>query len=138
MSQIKALPAPTVLDASAILALLFNEPNSDTVATALQHERCMVTAANHAEVIAKLLDRGLSPPDVAAALSALPMQVIDSTAADGEAAGYMRSASRAIGLSLGDRLCLATAQRLGGGVITADRAWLALGSALNLSIVCIR
>ena len=41
--------------------------------------------------------------------------------ADAEAAA--RLWQRGSGLSLGDRLCLATAQRLGAVVWTADTAW---------------
>lgn len=48
----------TVLDASAVLAFLQGEPGADLVGQSLQSEHCVVTAANHAEVIAKSLDRG--------------------------------------------------------------------------------
>ena len=52
--------------------------------------------------------------------------VIDVTAQDGECAGWMREQTRVIGLSLGDRLCLAVAKRLKAVVLTADRPWLAM------------
>lgn len=45
---------------------------------------------------------------------------------------------RALGLSLGDRLCLAAAQRLHGKVLTADRPWLAMAQPLGLKMCCIR
>jgi ribonuclease VapC len=127
-----------LLDASAVLALLFGEAGSDTVASALQQHDCRITAANQAEVIAKLIDRGLTQNDVQQALSSLPITVIDSTAADGEIAGYLRSVSRNLGLSLGDRLCLAAGQRLNTPVMTADQAWLGLSEALGLKIIGIR
>jgi PIN domain nuclease of toxin-antitoxin system len=50
----------------------------------------------------------------------------------------MRPVTRAHGLSLGDRLCLAAAQRLKAQVHTADRAWLDVADALQLDIRCIR
>jgi PIN domain nuclease of toxin-antitoxin system len=127
-----------LLDASAVLALLFSETGSDTVATALQQHDCRITAANQAEVIAKLIDRGLAQTNVHLVLSSLSITVVDNSVADGEAAGYMRSASKPIGLSLGDRLCLAAGQRLKTPVMTADQAWLGLSEALGLNIICIR
>jgi PIN domain nuclease of toxin-antitoxin system len=127
-----------LLDASAVLALLFNEVGSEVVATALLQYDCRITAPNQAEVIAKLTDRDLTHNDVKQVLSILSITVIDSTAADGEAAGYLRSVSRNLGLSLGDRLCLAAGQRLNTPVMTADPAWLGLSEALELNIICIR
>jgi ribonuclease VapC len=127
-----------LLDASAVLALLFSEIGSDAVATALQQHDCNITAANQAEVIGKLLDRGMIRKDIEQALSSLPITVIDSTVADGEAAGYVRSASRSLGLSLGDRLCLAAAQRLNTPVMTVDQAWMGLAETLALTVICIR
>jgi ribonuclease VapC len=128
----------TVLDASAILAFLQGEPGQETVKHALQVDRCVVSAANQAEVIAKALDRGLDAPTIQTILAELNYTVVDVTAHDGTAAGLLRSQTRTLGLSLGDRLCLVTAQRLKAKVLTADRPWLLAEQALGLNIVCIR
>ena len=128
----------TVLDASAVLAFLQAEPGHDTVRLALQDDRCIVTAANQAEIIAKALDKGVDPVQLGALLADLPYTVIDVSANDGAAAGWMRSSTRRIGLSLGDRMCLASAKRLNAKVLTADRAWLDVATSLDLQIHCIR
>jgi PIN domain nuclease of toxin-antitoxin system len=128
-----------LLDASAILAYLHEEPGADQVEQALLSSAdCLVTAANHAEVLARCLDRGVVPGDVDHMLAAMRYRVIDLTAEDGARAGHLRPLSRPLGLSLGDRLCLAAAQRLACPVLTADRAWLALAQPLGLDIRCIR
>jgi PIN domain nuclease of toxin-antitoxin system len=127
-----------VLDASAVLAFLQGEPGEETVAQALQSQRCLVTAANQAEVISRALDRGGEPAVIEQLLGELGYEVIDCTAADGAQAGWLRTATRASALSLGDRLCLATAQRLQAPLLTADRQWLGLGAALGLNVVSIR
>ena len=114
----------TILDASAVLAFLQGEPGDEIVRLALQSDHCMVTAANQAEIIAKIDQLGFT--------------VIDVTAKDGECAGWMRAPTRMIGLGLGDRLCLAVAQRLKAVVITADRPWLTVAQQLGLDIRCIR
>ncbi len=128
----------SVLDASAIIAFLQGEPGSELVQLALQSQHCVVTAANHAEIIAKSLDRGVSPDAIQTILAELAYVVIDIKAVDGIQAGYMRAATRAVGLSLGDRLCLAVAQRLKALVLTADRPWLSMAQPLGLEIRCIR
>ena len=106
------MSSTVVLDASALLAFLQGEPGEEAVAQALQSQRCLVTAANQAEVISRALDRGGEPAVIEQLLSGLGYEVIDCTAADGAQAGWLRTATRAWGLSLGDRLCLAAAQRL--------------------------
>ena len=98
----------------------------------------MVTAANQSEIIAKVVDRGADMAAIKTVIEQLAYVVIDVTAEDGECAGWMREQTRAIGLSLGDRLCLATAQRLKAVVLTADRPWLAMAQPLGLDIRCIR
>ena len=127
-----------VLDASAILAFLQAEPGSEVVGQALHSQRCVVSAANQAEVIAKALDRGAEPDAIKAILADLAYQVVDIPVGDGEQAGWIRGQTRSVRLSLGDRLCLALAQRLKARVLTADRAWLGVSQTLSLNIDCIR
>ena len=128
----------TVLDASAVLAYLHREPGWEVVESALLAGDCLVSAANQAEIIARALDRGVAPDAIAAILAPLGYEVASVTADDGQAAGLLRGATRPLGLSLGDRLCLALAQRTGARILTADRPWLEVAAPLGLRIVCIR
>jgi PIN domain nuclease of toxin-antitoxin system len=128
----------SLLDASAILAFLQGEPGADRVREALQSTQCLVSAANQAEIISKSLDRGGNKDIIQRILAELDYTVIDTLAEDGTQAGWLRAATRHLGLSLGDRLCLATAQRLNSQVLTTDRDWLKLATELGLNIVCIR
>lgn len=128
--------AGMLLDASAVLAFLQEEPGHEAVHEALHAQACRVSAANHAEIIAKLIDRGFAPEDLQAIVADLGYAVVEVTAEDGLQAGFLRAATRRHGLSLGDRLCLSAAARLGAPVLTADREWLALG--LPLDIRCLR
>ncbi|MCX8017859.1 MAG: type II toxin-antitoxin system VapC family toxin [Rhodocyclaceae bacterium] len=128
-----------LLDASAILAYLHEEPGAEAVADALvSSAECLVSAANHAEVIAHCLDRGVAEDVVGLMLAETGYRVIPVEAEDGALAGQLRLLTRPYGLSLGDRLCLAVAQRLGCPVLTADRPWLDLAAPLGLDIRCIR
>ncbi len=128
----------TVLDASAIIAFLQGEPGDVLVQKALQSRYCVVTAANQGEIIAKSLDRGVSAQSVQAILAELDYVVIDIKAEDGVQAGWMRAQTRKLGLRLGDRLCLAVAQRLMARVLTADRSWMPMAQPLGLEIRCMR
>lgn len=128
----------TLLDASAILAFLQAEPGDDVVRQALHDGTCVVSAANHSEVIAKAIDRGANAQALQAILAELAYAIVDVKAEDGTQAGLMRDTTRKIGLSLGDRLCLATAQRLQARVLTADRPWLTVAKALRIDVQCIR
>lgn len=132
MSQI------TLLDASAVLAFLQAEPGDDLVRQALHDDACVVSAANHSEVIAKAIDQGADAQALQAVLAELAYTIVDVKAEDGLEAGLMRRTTRKIGLSLGDRLCLATAYRLQARVLTADRPWLTVAKALRIDVQCIR
>ena len=125
--------APVVLDASALLALLNAEPGADRVMAALP--RAVVGAVNLSEVVAKLAEFGLPPDEVAAAVDGLGLQVVPFDAPDAYRAGLLRPTTRAAGLSLGDRACLALGASLGGTVLTTDRRWLELGLPVTVQMI---
>ena len=109
-----------VLDASAILAFLQGEDGSDVVEAALADDpRC--GAANWSEVVQKVLAADRDWSLVRALLTSYPIRVDPVSIDDGEwAARRWRPGE---GLSLGDRLCLALAERVDTDVLTADAAW---------------
>jgi ribonuclease VapC len=111
-----------VLDASALLALLYREPGAEAVEEVL--DGAAVSAVNWSEVLQKLSRRGLDPASpVVAALQKLGLRVEPFTGADAQRAAELWEAGREIGLSVGDRACLALAHRLGAEALTADRVW---------------
>jgi ribonuclease VapC len=120
--------APTVvLDASALLAYLQGEPGSDLVATALMQGTAL-SAVNWAEVLSKLLERGQQPQTVTAQLRDLGLlgQAIQIYSVDEALAltiAELLPDTRSMGLSLGDRACLALALKLKLPALTADKAW---------------
>ncbi|HEY3948755.1 type II toxin-antitoxin system VapC family toxin [Phenylobacterium sp.] len=122
-----------VLDASAVLALILEEPGAAGVAAQLDGGR--LSTVNLAEVAQRLADRW-TDAQVGAVLAAFPFEVVDFDRATAVRAGLMRRVTRAHGLSLGDRACLALAERLAAPVLTADRAWAELD--LGVEVVLIR
>ncbi len=114
-----------VLDSSAVLAHLFDEPGGERVQERLATS--ILSSVNLSEVVAKLVERGAEPGDAQAAVYELGCQILPVDAELGLRAGLMHRQTRSNGLSLGDRICLALGIREGLPVITADRAWATLG-----------
>jgi len=109
-----------VLDASALLCLLNDEPGADRVAGVLA--RSLIGATNLAEVVSKLRERGLSLDEVKEALGGLRLDIRPLTQSQAMLIGDLRPATRPLGLSLGDRACLALAIELGAEIYTTDAA----------------
>jgi ribonuclease VapC len=123
-----------VLDASAILALLNREPGADKLTPQLLSTASSSTV-NLAEVQGKLIKRGLTPEDAwEAALSPI-RDAVPFTAAQAKTAGSLITQTQALGLSLGDRACLALALGLKAPVYTADRSWNSLKLSLRIHII---
>ena len=127
---------PVVYDASVLLALLLDEPGAERAQLSLSEG--MISSVNLSEVIATLISRGATAADVSALVEDLPLEVVPFTAEDAEAAGLLRASTKALGLSLGDRACLALGQRLRAHVLTADRAWGNLSDLLTQPVELIR
>ena len=110
-----------MLDASALLALLNDEPGGEAVESALPH--AAMSAVNLSEVVAKLIEGGMPEEVVRPLLEGLSLDVHAFDADLAYATAVLRNSTRQLGLSLGDRACLALGLRLAAPVLTTDRAW---------------
>jgi ribonuclease VapC len=125
--------ADVVLDASAVLAFLFGETGGDVVAEALPD--ASMSAVNLAEVVARLTEKGLPMPAIRSQIDALPLTIHAADEGLAFRAGSLRAETRHLGLSLGDRFCLALGERLGLPILTADRAWGELARGFGIRVV---
>jgi ribonuclease VapC len=125
-----------VLDASALVALLMREPAWEQVEAAMDEGEACICAVNWAEVAGRLMRGGIAPASIRVALDALDLDVMDLDRGLALEAGLMEARTRALGLSLGDRCCLALAEREHASVLTTDRAWLKWKG--RAKVVCIR
>lgn len=123
----------TVVDASAVLALIHDEPGADVVEAGLASS--VLSSVNLAEVIGKLVDRAIDIRAVVGLLQSAGLTIEPLTTADAELAGALRGIRGGRKLSLGDRCCLALAMRTGSGVLTADRAWAKLDLGVDVRLV---
>jgi ribonuclease VapC len=111
-----------VLDASAILAMLNDEPGAEKITPELL-SRATTSAVNLAEVQTILVRKG-GDPDESWALAVDPIPDVEPfTAEQARIAGTLIQKTRSLGLSLGDRACLALAIALDAPVYTTDQLW---------------
>ncbi|MGQ0569987.1 MAG: type II toxin-antitoxin system VapC family toxin [Armatimonadota bacterium] len=122
-----------VLDASALLAILSREPGSERWTEAVAGAK--ISAVNLSEVIAKLTDLGMAEDHVRRVIEPIDLDVIPFDDAGTWDAGLLRPSTRAAGLSLGDRACLALGQRTKLPVLTADQAWKSLRLGVQIRLV---
>ena len=108
-----------VLDASAILALLNKETGSEEVLKFIG--KAAMSTVNLSEVIAKLA--GIPKEDIRQIISHLNLEVIDFNQEQALKSGILRPITKSIGLSFGDRACLALGIILNQPVLTTDRLW---------------
>jgi PIN domain nuclease of toxin-antitoxin system len=113
--------ASIVFDASAILALLRDEPGADVVAQYIGDG--LISAVNFQEVIKGLLRREVPIDAALAMLDALHLDVRPHGRGDAVAAATLYSAAKEFGSGLGDRTCMALAIAEGLPVLTADQEW---------------
>ena len=122
-----------VLDASALLTMLFQEPGATTVADVIA-EGAAVSTVNLSEVAAALFRHQRDADHILRAVTT-QVTVEPFTAEDALAAAALWAPSRAAGLSLGDRACLALAQRLGVPAVAADREWATVDLGITIQLV---
>ncbi len=94
-----------------------------------------ISAANYAEVGARLLDSGLRPDAIFESLRLLALAVMPFDRESAEAAITLREPTRSRGLSLGDRACLALTLAEGAIAITADRTWKDLNLGCEVELI---
>lgn len=124
----------TVLDASALLALIHGEPGHELVAERI--DGSVLGAANLAEVVGKLVDAEVDVSRLRGLLTAAGVVIEPLTAQDAELAGALRAIEGGRSLSLGDRCCLALTTRMEPPeVLTADRSWADLGLPVRVRLI---
>lgn len=124
---------PSVLDSSALLAVIFEELGSDVAAGRLAGS--ITSSVNLSETVMKLLEKGFDPEETRLSITSLGLRVEPFQEADAWEAARLRPLTRAAGLSFGDRACLALGMRLGLPVVTADKAWAKLGLPVAVDVI---
>ena len=114
--------ARAAIDASALLALIFGERLS---VGRDRFEDGIMSTVNLTEVLTKMVDAGVSAEDAMADVEALGLNlaIVDFTRERAVSAAELRAETKRLGLSLGDRACLAAGILHGWPVLTAESKW---------------
>lgn len=110
-----------VLDASALLAMLHGEPGGKAVQGVVH--TAVMSSVNWSEVAQKSLERQVEVNGLRRDLEALGLKIVPFSVNQAERTALLRSQTRHLGLSLGDRACLALASELRLPAVTTDRTW---------------
>lgn len=127
-----------VIDTSALLASMHEEAGKERVDELLLTGDCLMCAVNLSEFIAKCSDGGMTGAEIETIVHSFDLEIIYLDEELAFAAGLLRPACRHLGLSLGDRACLALAKKHNAIAVTADRSWTRLDPELGLQVECIR
>jgi len=100
---------------------LNNETGSHVVTAIL--DDALISTVNYAEVVSKLVELGATLDRARAILRAIDIGVVEFDRPMAERVGELRAATRRLGLSLGDRACIALAERMKSPALTADQRW---------------
>jgi ribonuclease VapC len=113
--------AEAVLDASALIAFILNEPGAEKVAAVLTVS--CISAVNLEETLSKMVQYGKPLEAVSYQIERLRIPVIPFDVEQARTAASLWKVTRPIGLSLGDRSCLSLALNLSVPALTTERNW---------------
>lgn len=123
----------TILDSSAVIALIRGEPHD------LDEDQVLAGAAissvNLAEVIGVLLAQDIPDEHVTAAIATLGLKIVPLDGAAATLAGRLIPRARPLGIGLGDCACIATGMVLNATIYTGDRDWLKLGVEADIKLI---
>ncbi len=122
-----------VLDASAVLALLNQEPGMDRVEAVLA-DSCLGTI-NYCEVLGKLIDAGVPEQDARESIELLNVEIVSFDTDMARLAAVLRPTTKKLGLSLGDRSCLALALSRRNTAVTAERVCPRLKIGVKVALI---
>ena len=124
-----------VLDASAVLALLNQEMGADKVELALLLPATCMSSVQFAEVTAKLVMAGIPAVKIQEIMTELAIPIVDLNEKIAFESALLMPLAKPFGLSLGDRVCLATSLTVGLPALTADKIWLQLNMSINIELI---
>lgn len=126
-----------VLDTSALLAPLFDEPGDAFVLAALASGGPVaISSVNLAESLTVMSRRRNMPTGLAMErIEAMHLTIVPFDAADATAVGELEPVLRRRGVSLGDAACIVLARRLDRPVLTADRIWATLDLGIEVRLI---
>jgi ribonuclease VapC len=123
-----------VLDASAVLALINAEPGFEKLTPELLDDAVSSTV-NLAEVQGKLVSRGWTSNEAWEDAMSPVHEAVPFDEHQARITGDLITQTRSLGLSLGDRACLALAIALDAPVYTAEKVWKRVKAGIPIHVI---
>ena len=127
------MPRPAVLDSSAILAVILNEPGNQKITPFL--DGGLLSTVNLAEVHTRLVQHGAAADHAWSRILSFHCEVCFFSDEQARIAAELIAVTKSLGLSLGDRACLALAIDRKASVYTADREWKKLDLPIEIELI---
>jgi len=122
-----------VLDASALLAFLFREPGHEMVAGEIAS--ACISTVDLAESLGRIARDGHDPRPLLTGVSESTLEIVPFSPDQALLCARLMAQARSLGLSLGDRACLALAMERGLAAMTADAVWAALDAGVEIVLI---
>lgn len=122
-----------VLDASALLAAAYREKGAEVVNDRL--EAACISTVNFTEVVTRIIRTGVKPEALEEAMEGFLPVVIPFDEEQALLAATLYPQTKPLGLSLGDRACLALAMTHKLPVLTADKSWASLKLGIKIETI---
>ena len=122
-----------LLDSSAVLAAIFGEKGADAAFAAMIDGA--ISVVNLCEVYTRLAEDGVPVDTAQIMVRRFDLRVLPFTDRHAAYAGVLRPPTKHLGLSLGDRICLAHGKIDALPVVTADRKWAELDLGIDIRLI---
>jgi ribonuclease VapC len=122
-----------ILDASAILAVILEEAGADNVLRLARNS--LISTVNMVEVLQKSAERNMDGEPIRYHLARLDIAIVPFEWPEAQIAAALVPKTRRLGISLGDRACLALGLSRNLPVLTADRAWAQLDIGVDIRLI---
>jgi len=123
-----------VLDASAILAIIFQERGKEKLTDEIM-DSAVASTVNLAEVQSKLIQKGYDSDEAWEDVFSLVPAAKPFSSEQAKIAGNLFATTHPYGLSLGDRSCLALAIALKAPVYTTEQIWRNLQVGVPIHVI---
>jgi PIN domain nuclease of toxin-antitoxin system len=123
----------TLLDTSAIIALLRKEPGYEILEDLIANSS--ISSVNLSELVAVLARSGITETEIDEIITDLVPEIIPFSENLAIQAGKLTNQTKGLGLSLGDRACIATGIHHNMTIYTTDKIWQELKAPADIILV---
>lgn len=123
----------TILDASALLALMFGETGAEIVAA--QARSSCILSVNFSEVVQRVIAIDGNPERAEEAVDLLGIEVIPFDRRLARLTAELRERTSFMGASFADRACLALGLACGASILSSDQDWRKLDIGIDIRMI---